>query len=250
MAVFVLWLGSWLYLSGSFARMSDWGHDKTLAKTAEAGFAIQNILVEGRVHTDPDLIRAILNVEKGDSVFAVDPDTAKAQLERISWVKTAQVERRLPDTIFVALSERTPIALWQKDQKVSVVDAEGVVLTDQNLAPFRDLLMVVGDSAPQKAQELITFLAAEPTIVSKIDAAVRVADRRWDLVMKNRVTVRLPEDDMGLALRQLASAQEQDGLLDKNIESVDLREAGRLTVKTAPGTAEELKASFKDGKPI
>lgn len=249
--MFVLWVGSWLYLSGSFTKLSDWGHDRTLAKTAAAGFAIQNILVEGRVHTDPDLIRAILNVEKGDSIFAIDPAAAKTQLERISWVKTAQVERRLPDTIFVGLSERTPIALWQKDQKVSVVDAEGVVLTDQNLEPFRNLLMVVGDGAPQNAQELITYLAAEPTIVSKIDAAVRVADRRWDLVMKNRVTVRLPEDDLGLALRQLASAQEQDGLLDKNIESVDLREAGRLTVKTAPGAAEELKASFtKDGKPI
>lgn len=248
--MFVLWVASWLYLSGISAKISNWSHDQTLAKTAEAGFAIQNILVEGRVHTDPDVIRAILNVTEGDSVFAVTPEKVKADLEKISWIKSAQVERRLPDTIYVGLTERTPIALWQKDQKISVVDAEGVVLTDQNLEQFQHLMMVVGTGAPQKTKELMIYLAAEPTIARQVEAAVRVADRRWDIVMKNRVKVNLPENDMGLALRQLAQAQEQDAILDKNIESIDMREGGRLTVKTAPGGAEDLKASFKGGSPI
>ncbi len=232
------------------AKISNWSHDQTLAKTAEAGFAIKNILLEGRVHTDPDVIRAILNVAEGDSVFAVTPEKVKTDLEKISWIKSAQVERRLPDTIYVGLTERTPIALWQKDQKISVVDAEGVVLTDQNLEQFQHLMMVVGVGAPQKTKELMTYLAAEPTIARQVEAAVRIADRRWDIVMKNRVKVNLPEQDMGLALRQLAQAQEQDAILDKNIESIDMREGGRLTVKTAPGTAEGLKASFKGGSPI
>lgn len=120
------------------------------------------------------VIHAILNVEKGDSRFAVDPASAKAQLERISWIKTAQVERRLPDTVAVSLTERVPVALWQKDRKLSVVDAQGVVLSDQNLEGFRDLLLVVGEGAAEQAQDLITYLAAEPVIAGKIEAAVRV----------------------------------------------------------------------------
>ena len=44
-AVFVLWVGAWLYLSGSINRTGEWIENKTLQITADMGFSVENILV-------------------------------------------------------------------------------------------------------------------------------------------------------------------------------------------------------------
>lgn len=243
--VFVLWLGAWLFLSGAAARSGIWAQQQLYELAGHAGFAVKDILVEGRYHSDADVLRALINIERGDPILAFNPDDAKELIERIAWVREAHVERRLPDTIYIGLIEREPMALWQHKGKVRVIDSEGVTLTDRRLEPFRDLIILVGEDAPERAPEMLTLLAAEPLVHERVEAATWVGERRWDLKLKNGITVKLPEDDIGLALRKLALAQEQDGLLEKDLTIIDLRQAGRITVRTKPGAVQEYQAGLK-----
>lgn len=245
----MFWVGSWLVLSGSLTRFKDWTHGEFLEASAGMGFTVRNILVEGRGHTDPDTIRGIVTVNKGDPLFSFDPDAAQAMLEKVSWVRTAQVERRLPDTIYIHLEERVPLALWQYQGKVWVIDGEGAVLTDEKAADFSHLTIVVGEDAPKQAEALLAMLSAEPDIMKRTEAATYVAGRRWDLTFKNGAEVHLPAEDLGLALRRLAAAQDEDGLLDKDLKAIDVREAGRITVRTQPGAVMEYKAALEAGGP-
>lgn len=224
--------------------MGEWANSKTLHLTAGAGFTVHNIMVEGRKNADVDTIRAIVNVEKGDPLFAFDPVTAKEMLEKISWVRSAQVERRLPDTIYIHLEERQPMALWQNDGALNVIDDEGVVLTDRNPENFRELPLVVGDGAPEKAANLLTMLEAEPDVARRLDAAIFVSGRRWDLKLRNGTLVKLPEDEIGFALTRLVKTHRQDELMDKDLTAIDLREGDRITVRTKPGAVQEYKAGF------
>jgi len=252
----LFWVGSWFALSGAFARMHFKMQEAMLDESAQWGFAVQNIMVDGRKHTDGQTLKAMINMEKGDPIFAFDPDEARAQIEKLSWVKTAHVERRLPDTIYIRLEERTPMALWQKNKKLVLIDAEGVVLTDSNLAPWKNLLIVVGDDAPAHTAELLTMLEVEPDIQKRVEAATLVSGRRWDLKLKSGAEVKLPESELGLALRKLAVNHEEEALLDKNVLSIDVREEGRITVRTKPGAAQELDKDLNAtitpaaGKPI
>lgn len=242
--VALVWLGSWLFLSGTMTRAGDWMGQQTISMSAGLGFRVSNLLVEGREHTDPAVILGIVNTEKGEPIFGFDPVAAREQIEKISWVKTARIERRLPDTIYVRIEERTPMALWQHDNKLALIDSEGQVLTESNLAPYKDLIMLVGSKAPEHADELLAMLAAEPEIAKQVDSALWVGERRWDLLLSNNIAVRLPEEDMGLALKRLAMAAQEDGLLQKDITEVDLREMDRLVVRTRPGNVQEFKASY------
>lgn len=216
------------------------------------GFRVKNILVDGRHYTDADTLKAMINMEKGDPIFAFHPGEAKAMLEKISWVKTAHVERRLPDTIYIKLEERKPLALWQRHGKLALIDADGVVLTDRDLNEFRNLMIVVGDEAPKQAANLISMLDAEPTIEKRVEAATLVSGRRWDLKLKSGAEVKLPEAELGLALRKLAINHEEEALLDKDVLSIDVREEGRITVRTKPGAAQDFNAGITPaaGKPI
>ncbi len=244
-AAFLFWVGSWVTLSGGVSRFGEWTNSKTLNFTAGAGFVVANIMVEGRKNADVDTIRAIVNVEKGDPLFAFDPDGARDMLEKVSWVRAAHVERRLPDTIYIHLEERTPLALWQRDGKLAVIDADGVVLTDRIQQNFSSLPLVVGDGAPEHAAELVALLAAEPDVAHRVEAAIFVSGRRWDLKLKNGTIVKMPEDEMGFALSRLLKAQREEDLMDKELTAIDMRESDRITVRTRPGAVQEYKAGVK-----
>lgn len=213
-------------------------------RLADLGFRVENILVEGRYETDPDVLRAIINLNRGDSIFAFDPAETREMIERLSWVREAHVERRLPDTIYVGIVERKPIALWQHKNKLRVIDEEGVTLTDKLGVNQKTLPIVVGEYANEQAYNLLVMLEAEPEISKLVEAATWVGDRRWDLTLKNEIIVRLPENEIGLALSRLAKAQAQDKILDKDLNAIDLRETDRITVRTRPGAVQEYQASF------
>jgi len=60
---------------------------------------------------------------------------------------------------------------------------------------------------------------------------VRVGKRRWDLTMDNRIVVRLPEERMVQALHQLAELEAREGVLSRDVVSLDLRQHDRMTVR-------------------
>mgnify|MGYP001627742394 CR=1 FL=1 len=254
--IFVVWAGAWLYLSGAINSAADWSYHKTIEMSVDAGFHVDNILVEGRVNTDPDVLLGLVNVQKGDPLFSFYPQSAKELIERISWVKSVQVERRLPDTIYIGLEERAPLALWQSDNKLYLIDAQGAVLTDYGLNRFSGLVMVSGQGSKDNAAELLRILQAEPKILERIESARFIAKRRWNLETGDGVQIKLPAEDVGLALRRLALMEDDKAILGKSLEHIDLRKSDRVIVQTAPGKVQEfsvdnfLKAAHSGGDDI
>ena len=237
LAIFLVWVGAWLWLSGTVHETAKRGLNSYYQFSKTAGFEIKRIQVEGRTHTDPYLLKTVLNTDKGDPLLAVDLEYAREMVERINWVKTAHVERRLPDTLYVYIQERTPLALWQDGHELKLIDIEGDTITRHDLSGFKDLLLVTGKDAAKHAPALIATLKTTPVIHDMADSAVRQGERRCDLHLKNGIKVKLPAEDIAFALNVLQKEQQVTKLLDKDIETIDLRTSGRLIVKTRTGDA-------------
>lgn len=244
--VLAVWLGAWFVLAGGPEKMRVWSTQNTLRLTADMGFEVRNVMVVGRRNTSPELLKSTINVEKGDPIFAFNPEKTRRNIERISWVKAARVERRLPDTIYIGIDERIPLALWKDGQRLALVDGEGVVLAEKDLEAYRDLIIITGDGAPERASELFSQLDAEPELKERMEYARWVSVRRWDLFLKNGIEVLLPEQDTGLALRRLMAAHEEGSLLDKDIVNIDLRKTDRLIVKPRRGEALNWQAGTNE----
>ncbi len=248
----MFWLGSWFVMTGAAQKTGHRIEQFAMNTTASWGFAVKNIMVDGRAQTDVDALKAMIDMDRGDPIFAFHPAEAKTRIEQLSWVKKAHVERRLPDTLYIKIEERVPMALWQRKGKLALIDADGVILTEHNLREWRNLMIVVGEDAPKKAAELLPMLAAEPVIAKRVEAATLVSGRRWDLKLKSGAEVKLPAEELGLALRKLAANHEEEAILDKDVLSIDVREEGRITVRTKPGAAQDFNAAITPaaGKPI
>lgn len=232
------------YHTGSFKKINNWMTARVLDVSASAGFKVKDILITGRSQIPADVLLTHLNIRENMPVFGVNiADTQKA-VTNIPWVKSVSVSRILPSTVVISLKEREPVALWQYQKKLSLIDGEGAVLTAEDLGTWKDLPMVVGEDAPAHVTELLGLLNAEPAISGEFVSASRVGKRRWDLRLKNGVVVKLPEKDLGLAIRRLAAAEELQHILGRDIAGVDLRQPDRMVVMPVAihdGTVEKNK---------
>ena len=226
-----LWYGGWIERGVAAA-----GH-AVLAATAEAGFKVDDVLVEGRARTKRSAILKALGVARDTPILAFDPHAAKRRLEALPWVRAAIVERRLPEAIFVRLVERRPRALWQHQGRLAVIDRGGDVIPGAKPEAFAHLPLVVGEGAPGHAADLLAMLDSEPELKTRVSAAVRVRDRRWNLRLDGGIDVRLPERDPAAAWAELARIQREHDVLGRDVVIIDLRMPDRLIVRTAPDAA-------------
>ena len=200
--------------------------------TAFAGLRIEHIEFEGRQNTPEPLLRAALGVTRGEPILGFSLDAARKRIETLSWVKEATVERRLPSTIVVNIEERRPFAIWQNDNAFALIDRAGnVVASHQDLTHFRNLPLVVGPGAPQAAAPLIDALMARPALQKYVVAAVRVGERRWNLLMTSGANVMLPEGHEVAALDRLMQLQQGHDLLDRPLVAIDMRLPDRLVLR-------------------
>ena len=221
----------WAISSGWITATIDSAHQGLLKASAASGFALREIRVEGRGETAVADILSAVSANRGDPILGIDIDAVRQRLEDLPWIESASVERRFPDQLIVSVTEAEPMALWQRSQKLYLVSRDGAVIETANLGRYAKLLIIVGEDAPKKAQDLFDILAQEPDLRSHVTAAVLVGKRRWNIRMDNDVDVKLPEDGALGAWRHFADLNRQDNLLDKDVTVVDLRQPDRVVVR-------------------
>jgi cell division protein FtsQ len=227
----------WLLSSGWAGRQAASLAAGFYRMTASQGLSVEEILVEGRGRTGAGSLRAALGLQRGDAILAFDPQAAKARLEALPWVRQAAIERRLPSLIYLRLEEHRPMALWQLDGRLAVIDETGEIIDGARPEDFAQLTLVVGPDAPEHSAQLVRLLDSAPELKRRVSAAIRVGGRRWNLRLDGGIDVRLPEHNPEGAWAQLVRIERQHGVLQRDVETIDLRLPDRLVVRTTPEAA-------------
>ena len=224
--------GSWrMWQSGWVPGAIDKAKWKMIALASDLGFKVDEILVIGRRETAQKDLLAALRLARGAPILAFDLQAARKRIEALPWIKTASVERMLPDTVLLNIEERQPLALWQHKGAFALIDYDGEVILKTGLERFSDLIVVVGRDAPGQAAELLKTLATESKLMDQVKAAVRIGGRRWNLRLKNDIDVRLPEEDTAKAWARLAEYEKTHRVLERDVQILDLRIPDRLIVR-------------------
>lgn len=217
---------------------------------ARIGFAVETVSVEGRMRESRAVILEALRVKQGMPLLSVDLAASKTRLEALPWVRKAEVERLLPDRLFVRLIERRPLALWQHEGRFDLLADDGTVVSGAQLGEFGRLVVLVGDDVPKIAAKFLGMLATEPLLASHVVSAVRVGGRRWNVRLDSGIDVALPEDDPESAWHRLAAIERSNNLLERNVLAVDLRLPDRLVVRLPPDPPKPApKRTRQAGKP-
>lgn len=189
---------------------------------ADSGLTIATIRIHGNLNEAPRNVYGLLGFGAGDSIFAADPQEARARLRTLPWIRDAKISRHYPDAVDVQLIERTPFALWQSAQGLYAVERDGRPITGVESVRFSRLPFFFGDR-PQGAFELVSVIRSHRAVAARVKAMQRVSGRRWNLLLDDGVLVKLPEENWAREVAILERLIVDKGVLERDITEIDLR---------------------------
>lgn len=212
-------------------------------QAALAGFKVKAVHIEGAsLEAKADILKAS-GLVQDQPVLGLDLDAMRRRIEQVGWVKEAKIVRLLPDTVVIAVNERPGRAVWQRGGRLFVVDGQGAVIREADPARFPDLPLVVGKGANDGAAQILPLIKARPRLTQRLEALVRVDDRRWDLRLKDGALIQLPAVGEEAALIQLDRLDQDRRILELGFERIDLRDREMVAVRPRPFTAAPVAAA-------
>ncbi len=224
----------WVVQPGTLAAVGEDIRTGFVSATAGAGMTVQQIDTSGGERISARAIRTATGIDIGTPIFAVDLAAARGRVEAIGWVESASVERRLPSTLHVRIVERKAVALWQRNQRLVMVDRAGTEIGGEPIGRFAHLPIVVGNGALNHMPTLLDAMATDRALSSRVQAAIWIGGRRWTIHFDNGLEAKLPESEIGAAWARLVREIGDHRLLDEPIAVVDLRLPDRTIVRARP----------------
>lgn len=199
--------------------------------TTAMGLKLRRVHITGASAEATPAIQRALNVEAGQPITGLDLAGLQAEVQSVGWVKEARVVRLLPDTLIVEVKEHDRLAVWQTGGRSYVIDGEGRAIPGADAGRYPNLPLVVGRGADSAAKAIMPLLRERPRLMNRIDALVRVDERRWDLRLKDGGLIQLPAVKQEAALIQLDALDQRDRLLELGFSRIDLRTEGQVAVR-------------------
>ncbi|WIW87462.1 cell division protein FtsQ/DivIB [Sphingobium sp. V4] len=208
---------------------------------ARAGFEVEKVEVRGVERMDELPVYNIALGQVDRSMLSLDLPRVREDMLKLGWVKDARISRRLPDTLVVDIVERDPVAVWQHEGQLHLIDVAGVVLQSVSAGAMPDLPLVVGPNANLQTAGLNKLMENAPALKPMLAGATWVGNRRWDLRFQSGETLSLPEGDRDSA-SALVNFARMDGvnrLLGRGIVKFDMRDPDRFVLRLPQGRVEE-----------
>ncbi len=211
-----------------------------------AGLRITGISFSGQQHLNREEILTLAGISGTTSLLFLDVAEARKRLMRDPRIADAMLLKLYPDRLQITIQERRPFALWQKDRHVRVIAGDGTVLEPYVERAFIDLPFVVGKGAERHAKEFLQLLDRYPDVRAKVRASILVAERRWNLRLRNGLDVKLPETGVAEAIERLVALDRDLQLTSRDITVLDLRLPDRATVRMSDAVAQARAAAAKE----
>ena len=193
----------------------------------------------------PDLQRQILGIMALDlpmSVLDTNLATLRATVEGLAAVKSASV-RFEEGVLDVAIVERMPAMVWRDQNRIYLLDEDGVRVAEVPRRMVRpDLPLVVGEGADAAMMEAREIFDIAAPLGRRVLGLVRMGERRWDVVLKGNV-VMLPAVNGPDAMRRVLEMQASGAVLDKDVSVIDMRDENRTILRINEDALIALRAA-------
>ncbi|BBF87772.1 cell division protein FtsQ [Aquitalea magnusonii] len=192
-------------------------------------FPVKKIQIQGQMkRVTPEQLRFIAEHELTGTFFTLDIDKTRAAFGKLPWVRDAQVRRRWPDALEIAVEEHVALARWGEN---GLVDSHGDrfdAASDQQLPVFH---------GPAGAEKDMTAMLArlrqglKPTGLAPKD--IWLSPRRaWQVGLDNDLKLDLGRGDVELRVERFALYwKDKLAALPYHIDYVDMRYPNGFAVR-------------------
>ncbi len=197
-------------------------------------FAVRTIELVGAKHTPKEALDRATQRYVGLNLFQIDIDRVQRDLTGLGWVRRIDIEKQVPDTLRVKITERTPVALVRIDERLMYVDEEGAAFAE--LSPRvgdDDLPLIVdarGAELARSVELLLMLKQRDRELYSRISEVWPIPPRGFALFDRELgAVVYANAENISTKYRNLYAVLSAEN--HPRIEYADLRFADRVIVK-------------------
>ena len=158
-------------------------------------FVVSEIDINGHDQLSGGEIRDSLGLSLPIAVKNIDVANIKNKLKQNLLIKEADIKIIIPNRLILSITERKPNAIWLNEKNFHLIDKEGFILKS-NIDLIKEgsgYIIAAGYDANKKFQGLIDELQYH-NIFEKLFAAQLISDRRWNILLKDGLIIKLPEN--------------------------------------------------------
>lgn len=201
---------------------------------SDARFAVRTIEVDGAVHTPRAALDEATKRYAGLNLFQIDIARVQRDLGTLGWVRRIDIEKNLPDTLRIKITERKPVALAQINDKLLYVDEEGVAFAELSASVGDDDLPLIADARGAELTRSVQLLTSlrqnDRELYARISEIWPIPPRGFALYDRELgAVVYANAEDVSAKYRTLRAVLRAEN--HPKIQYADLRFADRVIVK-------------------
>lgn len=208
-----------------------WGYRQT---QSDQRFSVRAIAVEGAVHTPKAALDTLTSRYVGLNLFQIDIARVQRDLGSLGWVQRIDIEKTLPDTLRIKITERVPVALARSGERLLYVDQGGLAFAELSPSVRNRDLPIISEAIGPELTRTVTLLrelqAKDPELYARVSEVWPIAPRGFAIFDRQLgAIVYANGDDIIAKWRNLYAILAAEN--NPEIEYADLRFADRVVVK-------------------
>ena len=171
--------------------------------------------------TKSKVIELILN----KNLFFLDKKELIKILYQNKWVKKIEINQKLPDTIFINITEYRPLAYYELNKDIYILNSGYVPLAINNSIDISALIRLKNVEDLKKFKIFYEIISNQSIFFSELKEVHYIYDNRWNVVLKNNQIIKFGNYDLKEQIKNVNFFAKE-----KKIRVLDLRIKDRLVV--------------------
>ena len=198
-------------------------------------YTLQYYDIDGLNNIKEEDIIKIIKPYMNTSIFLLPLKNISNAILGSNWVKTVNLQIDYKNKIFIEITEFIPIGIYFFNSNKYYFNSKGKIIdyvNSQNLNSNK-LITFVGESSTTNAYSLLEILHQFKTdFRNKIIQATFIENRRWNLLLKGNLLLKLSETDIKQSIEnyfKLTNNLSYNDLID--IRMIDLRDTKKAILE-------------------
>ena len=194
-------------------------------------YNLKKIEVTGLTNLNKDEILIFFNKFKNSSIFLVPVKEISNEIKKNKWIKEVNIRNDYKNTLKVNIKEETPIGIYENNNQKILFSKNLVILEILGKNhDYKNLISFYGENSIINSKYLISKI--DQDIKKMIQSAIFIENRRWNIRLKNKITLKLPEKNLKEAINNYKKIYSNLSNKDlKDIEIIDLRIPNQAIIK-------------------
>ncbi len=190
---------------------------------------VSEIVVKGASLDVKSEIINNLSFIKGNKVLDVNLEKLQIYINSLPWIYKSSISRNLNGKITINVVEINPYFLWKNDDdKYKVISSDDTLVDIKLNFPLENLITIEQGEKSLKNSHNIRFLIYQDLDILKEIKTLRYNGYRWDIILKDGLVIKLPENNVDKAYKKFLSLNKKYNLMEKDLEYIDVTSVNKL----------------------